>query len=290
MNYRENRRPDASDDRRRNQQYDHRPHDRFGDNYDARRERDDWRNPDRDDRRRFDSPWDQPHQSPQDARRRHDEDDDRRRGFHSYGDYAGSDRGRGYGPGRPESGRADYARDQDRDDARRPSRDQDRRSYHPEGTSGYLQDRRSDNDQSRPGNYTQRDYNQPRRLGYDDARNLPARSDFDRDANRRADRFSGDYRDDFTRRPERRADQSRPNSRRDDDRRESRPSRYDGSNRDGARSDYGYGDDYSSSLYDPTSRNSAFRRHDDDHDSQRRQPDRGRRWSDTPDLDNQPRR
>lgn len=271
MSHHENRRPDRHDD--------HRPHDRFGDNHDSRRERNDWREPDRAERRQFDSPWDQPHDSGQDSRRRHDEDDDRRRGFHNYGDYAGSDRGRGYGPGRPASGRADYSR------RNNDNRRDDEPGFRPNATSGYIRD-----EQPRSGNYAQRDYDNPRRLGYDDARNLPHRGDFDHSADRR----SNDYRDDYSRRPERREDhQSRQQDhRRDQDRDDSRRSRYDGSNRDGARSDYGYGDDYSSSLYDPNSRNSAFRRHDDNHDRQERrsQPDQSRRWSDTPDLDNQRRR
>ncbi|RTQ52176.1 hypothetical protein EJV47_03890 [Hymenobacter gummosus] len=283
MNQHPNRRPDEYDDRNRNQPNRHddrRPHDRFGDNYEPRRN---WREPDRDERRQFDSPWDQPHRGPADERRRQQEDDDRRRGFSNYGDYGGSERGRGYGPGRPGSGGADYARGND--DRRRSD---DEPGFRPNATSGFIRD-----EQQRRGNYTQRDYDNPRRRGYDDARNLP-RGDFDRSSSDRrpADRFYENYRDDFTRRPERRDDNdSGRQGRREADHNEPRR-RYDGSNRDGARSDYGYGDDYSSSLYDPNSRNSAFRRHDEDSDRSARRPqsDRGRRWSDTPDLDNQPRR
>ncbi|MCC3159332.1 hypothetical protein LJ737_18970 [Hymenobacter sp. 15J16-1T3B] len=270
------RRSDDFDDRRSQHPHhdDRRGQDRFGDNYDSRRSNENWRDEPRDEYGRFQRRDEQPQRNEADDRRRHQEDDDRRRGFRTYGDYAGSDRGRGYGPGRMETGGADYARGYDNDDNRRQTRDQHSRGYRPEGTSGYLQDRRSD------------DRDDSRRRGYDDARNLPARGDFDRGANR----SSQDYRDDYTRRPERRDDAGHYDGRRDQGQDERR-SRYDGSNRDGARSDYGYGDDYSSSLYDPNSRNSAFRRRDDeDRDRGRGQADRGRRWSDTPDLDNQPRR
>ncbi|GAB3824302.1 hypothetical protein [Hymenobacter jeollabukensis] len=289
MNQHPNRRPDEFDDRSRNQHNRHderRPHDRFGDNYEPRRH-DYWREEPRDEQGRFRSRWDQPHEA--DDRRRHQEDDDRRRGFSHYGDYAGSDRGRGYGAGRPEAGRADYTRRPD-DDSRRPSRDADSRGYHPEGTSGYLSDRRTDDrDTSRHA----RD-NSGRR-GYDDARNLPSRRDFDQ----RPSHSSESYRDNFASRPEPRDEESRQDYRRTPDRRTpDRPEqrrRYDGSNRDGARSDYGYGDDYSSSLYDPNSRNSAFRRPEDNRNAPRDQAERRGRdsrrgWSDTPDLGNQRRR
>jgi hypothetical protein len=287
MNQHRNHRPDEFDDRSRNRHHERRPHDRFGDNYEPHRR--DWREPDRVNQQRFDSPWDEPQRSPAEERRRHQEDDDRRRGFRNYGDYAGSDRGRGYGPGRPDAGRAEYSRDRDQDDNRRPVRDQDRRGYHPEGTSGFISDqgRRADDNRARRHGRDE-DRRDASRRGYDDARNLP-RGDFDRGADHNSDRFYENYRDDYTRRPYRRDADSRNDARRTDDRDESRR-RYDGSNHDGARSDYGYGDDYSSSLYDPNSRNSALRRPDADREERRQQPDRSRRWTDSPDLDNQQRR
>ncbi|RAK69591.1 hypothetical protein [Hymenobacter edaphi] len=278
MNQHRSRRPDELDDRSRNRPHERRPHDRFGDNYEPRRP--DWREPDREERIHFDSPWDQPRRSQDEDRRRHQEDDDRRRGFSNYGDYAGSDRGRGYGPGRPDAGRADYTR---RHDNAPQGRAAGSRSYHPEGTSGYLSDRRADD----PAHARRDQGRAPAgQRGYDDARNLPARGDFDRGA----DRFYENYRDDFASRPERGDDRRQPAGRGAADRPAPRRP-YDGSNRDGARSDYGYGDDYSSSLYDPNSRNSALRRPSDaDRWEERRQPDQNRRWTDSPDLDNQPRR
>ncbi|KAA9333325.1 hypothetical protein F0P96_10160 [Hymenobacter busanensis] len=59
----------------------------------------------------------------------------------------------------------------------------------------------------------------------------------------------------------------RPNPRDTDGQREPR---YDGSNRDGARSDFGYGDDYSSSLYDDRSRNRTNHAYDHRDDADRR--------------------
>ncbi|GAA4393051.1 hypothetical protein [Hymenobacter koreensis] len=67
------------------------------------------------------------------------------------------------------------------------------------------------------------------------------------------------------------ADNRRPNSRDTDGQPERR---YDGSNRNGRRSDFGYGDDYSSSLYDDESRNRTNRGYDHHDDDQRRRNDR----------------
>ncbi|WP_400193264.1 hypothetical protein [Hymenobacter sp. B81] len=53
-------------------------------------------------------------------------------------------------------------------------------------------------------------------------------------------------------------------SRRDDEDRRYQEPRYDGSNRDGRRSDYGYGNDYSSSLYRDEDRNRTNRYRDED--------------------------
>ncbi|GAB2952193.1 hypothetical protein GCM10027048_16560 [Hymenobacter coalescens] len=165
------------------------------------------------------------------------------------------------------------------------------RSYHDDTDRREYPARRDDDAPSyihyshqRPGGITPRDYHEDdaRVRGHETAR---GRDQYSRGyADRGNDHFYENYHDDFTERPAQQ--NARYNRRGDDDRDEQRP-RYDGSNRDGARSDYGYGDDYSSSLYDPNSRNSAFRRRDDRDD---RRGEQNRRWSDTPDLDNRPNR
>jgi hypothetical protein len=225
-----------------------------------------------------------------DQRSRHEQHhDEPRRNSHDQGNQP-----RGFNSGPRGGGYEYYQRDNSQF---RSYRDEsDRREYparQDNDAPGYIH-----YSHQRPGGITPRDYDQrdARVHGHEASR---GRDQYSRGpADRGSDRFYEDYRDNYTDRPSRRDEQPRDQYRGNDDRRhepqrDEPRRRYDGSNRDGARSDYGYGDDYSSSLYDPNSRNSAFRRHDDQQDAERRgrqdrgPSDRNRGWTDTPDLDNQ---